>query len=239
MDSTEDRRAVADTTAGGAQEQGAADENAEVFWERHYRSRRLGATRVNPLLAETVSSLTPGAALDLGCGAGGDALWLARQGWQVTAVDISTTAVERVRERAGELGVAGRVTVEQHDLAESFPAGRFDLVSAQYFHTPLQLPRARVLRTAASALRPGGLLLIVDHGSTAPWSWNQDPDIHHPTPAEIAAELALDPARWSVLRADMPERRATGPAGESATVIDNVLLVQHVPGTARRNGVTR
>ncbi|MEV0523228.1 class I SAM-dependent methyltransferase [Streptomyces sp. NPDC050439] len=229
MDSTEDRRAMTDTAAGGDQDQGAADESAALFWERHYRSRRPGAARVNPLLAETVSPLNPGVALDLGCGAGGDAIWLARQGWQVTAVDISTTAVERVRERARELGIADRVTAERHDLAESFPAGRFDLVSAQYFHTPLQLPRARVLRTAARALRPGGLLLIVDHGSTAPWSWNQDPDIHHPTPGEIAAELDLDPARWSVLRADMPERRATGPAGESATVIDNVLLVQHAP----------
>ncbi|MEV6757557.1 class I SAM-dependent methyltransferase [Streptomyces sp. NPDC051214] len=227
MDSTEDRRAVADTAAGDDQEHGAADENAAQFWERHYRSRRPGAARVNPLLAETVSGLNPGTALDLGCGGGGDAIWLARRGWRVTAVDISTTAVERVRERARELGIADRVTAEQHDLAESFPAGRFDLISAQYFHTPLQLPRARVLRTAARALRPGGFLLIVDHGSTAPWSWNQDPDIHYPTPAAIAAELDLDPARWSVLRADMPERRATGPAGESATVVDNVLLVQH------------
>lgn len=226
MDSTHSRRAMDQTAAAG--DRGAAQENAEVFWERHYRSRRPGAARVNPLLAETVSSLDPGAALDLGCGAGGDAIWLARQGWRVTAVDISTTAVERVRERARELGIADRVTAEQHDLADSFPAGRFDLVSAQYFHTPLQLPRARVLRSAARALRPGGHLLIVDHGSTAPWSWNQDPGIHYPTPTEIAAELALDPGRWSVLRADMPRRRATGPAGESATVTDNVLLVQHV-----------
>ncbi|WP_371525394.1 class I SAM-dependent methyltransferase [Streptomyces sp. NBC_01283] len=229
MDSTHSRRAAAsasdtsDTSEGG---RSAAEESAESFWERHYRSRRPGAARVNPLLAETASPLRPGAALDLGCGAGGDTIWLAEEGWQVTAVDISTTAVERVRERARELGIADRVAAEQHDLADSFPAGQFDLVSAQYFHTPLQLSRGRVLRTAARALRPGGLLLIVDHGSTAPWSWNQDPGIHYPTPTEVAAELDLDPARWSVLRADMPQRRATGPAGETATVTDNVLLVQ-------------
>ncbi|WP_236666878.1 MULTISPECIES: hypothetical protein [unclassified Nonomuraea] len=63
-------------------------------------------------------------------------------------------------------------------------------------------------------------------GTTAPWSWNQDPDVRYPTPAEVAAGLDLDPARWSVLRADTPSRRAAGPAGESATVIDHVLLVR-------------
>ncbi|MBW4700452.1 class I SAM-dependent methyltransferase [Micromonospora sp. RL09-050-HVF-A] len=178
------------------------------------------------MLEETAGTLPPGDALDLGCGAGGDTIWLARHGWQVTAVDISTAAVERVWARARQLGVDGRVTGEQHDLARSFPDGQFDLISAQYLHTPFALDRGRVLRTAAHALRPGGHLLIVDHGSTAPWSWNRDPDTHYPSPGETAAELALDPARWSVVRADMPRRRATGPEGRSATVTDNVLLIQ-------------
>jgi SAM-dependent methyltransferase len=221
------RRPTADATGG----QGAAQEDPTLFWERHYRTRRTWDARVNPLLAETAAPLSPGAALDLGCGAGGDAVWLARRGWHVTAVDISATAVDRVRERARDLGVANRVAAERHDLAASFPAGRFDLVSAQYFQSPFPLLRGRVLRTAARALRPGGLLLVVDHGSTAPWSWNQDPDVHYPTPTEIAAELDLDPEHWPVLRADMPRRRATGPNGETATVIDNVLLIQRTTGT--------
>ncbi|WP_306337370.1 bifunctional 2-polyprenyl-6-hydroxyphenol methylase/3-demethylubiquinol 3-O-methyltransferase UbiG [Streptomyces sp. KL118A] len=204
----------------------AAAESAEQFWERHYRTHRDWGTRVNPLLAETAAPLLPGTALDLGCGAGGDAVWLARQGWHVTAVDISATAVERLRERARHLGVADRVTAAQHDLAAGFPPGRFDLVSAQYFHTPFPLLRTHVLRAAARALRPGGLLLIVDHGSTAPWSWNQDTAQHFPTPEEVAADLGLDPASRPVLRAEMARRRATGPGGETATVVDNVLLIQ-------------
>ncbi|MFD3374089.1 MULTISPECIES: class I SAM-dependent methyltransferase [unclassified Streptomyces] len=227
MDSTRRRLPTDDTAAG---DHGTADEDAVLFWEQHYRTQRAWDARVNPLLAETAAQLQPGTALDLGCGPGGDAIWLAQRGWHVTAVDISTTAVERVQKRARDLGVADRVVTAQHDLARSFPAGRFDLVSAQYFHTPLPLLRSRVLRTAARALRPGGLLLIVDHGSTAPWSWNQDPDIHFATPTETAAELDLDPAHWSVLRADMPQRQANGPAGETATVIDNVLLVQRTAG---------
>ncbi|MEV6598698.1 class I SAM-dependent methyltransferase [Actinoplanes sp. NPDC051346] len=198
--------------------------DAESFWERHYRARRSGGERVNPLLAEIAEPLRPGLALDLGCGAGGDTLWLARHGWRVTAVDISPTAVDRLRDRAR--GLDGRVTGERHDLARSFPTGAFDLISAQYFHTPFTLDRAHVLRTAAHALAPGGLLLIVDHGSTAPWSWNQDPDTHYPTPGEVAAELGLDPDQWPVPRADMPRRRAVGPGGQTATITDNVLLIQ-------------
>ncbi|MFI7320768.1 class I SAM-dependent methyltransferase [Streptomyces venezuelae] len=208
-------------------------DSAQQFWERHYRTHRDRGTRVNPLLAETAAPLLPGTALDLGCGAGGDALWLAQRGWHVTAVDISGTAVERLKEHARHLGVAERITAEQHDLARGLPAGRFDLVSAQYFHTPFPLLRTHVLRTAALALRPGGLLLIVDHGSTAPWSWNQDQGVHHPSPEEVAAELGLDPTRWPVLRAETPRRRATGPSGETATVVDNVLLIQSTAGLLR------
>jgi len=213
--------------AGG---QNSPGDEAELFWEKQYGTRRTWGERANPLLVETAESLSPGAALDLGCGAGGDTVWLARRGWQVTAVDISVTAVEGVRACALDLGVGSQVTAEQHDLARSFPGGDFDLVSAQYLQTPFPLDRSRLLRTAARALRPGGLLLIVDHGSAAPWSWNQDPDAHYPTPGEIAADLGLDPDQWPVLRAEMPRRRAIGPAGETATVTDNVLLIQRAAG---------
>lgn len=205
-------------------------ETAEQFWEKHYTSRRTWGGRPNPLLVETAEPLSPGAALDLGCGPGGDTLWLARRGWQVTAVDISGTAVAAVGARAAELGVGDRVTAERHDLARTFPAGTYDLISAQYFHTPLPLDRGRTLRTAARALNPGGLLLIVDHGSTAPWSWNKDPDTRYPTPAEVAAALDLDPDTWPVLRAAMPRREATGPDGSTATVTDNVLLLGRSAG---------
>jgi SAM-dependent methyltransferase len=197
------------------------------FWDEHYEKHSPAAEpRVNARLEEIATGLTPGEALDLGCGPGGDTLWLARQGWRVTAVDISGVAIAGLAGRAKSLGLGDRITAEQHDLARSFPAGQFDLVSAHYLHTSFDLPRAHVLRTAAQALSPGGRLLVVDHGSIAPWSWNQDQDTHFPTPSEIAASLGLDPRRWTVERADAPRRVATGPGGRTAEVVDHVLLIR-------------
>ncbi|OOC05964.1 SAM-dependent methyltransferase [Amycolatopsis azurea DSM 43854] len=192
--------------------------NATEFWDGLHERRSAGTPKVNTRLAEIAGPLTPGTALDLGCGGGGDALWLAGRGWRVTAVDISGAAVRSLRTR-GEPITALRV-----DLAEDFPGGTFDLVSALYFHTPFALDRARVLRTAANAVKPGGRLIVVDHGSAAPWSWDQD--ARFPTPLEVAAGLGLDPAEWSIDRADADEREATGPAGETATVVDHILVLR-------------
>ncbi|MFP3986223.1 class I SAM-dependent methyltransferase [Streptomyces sp. E11-3] len=201
--------------------------DAARFWEGHYSGRdRWWKGTPNPLLAATASQLTPGRALDLGCGEGGDTVWLASQGWQVTAVDIAPTALARTARHAAEAGVGERIVTERHDLATSFPAGTFHLVSAQYLHTPFDLPRADVLRQAAHALTPGGLLLIVDHGSVRPWAWNPDPDTRFPSPEEIYDGLGLDPARWTPERLDRPQREATGPGGQTAVVTDTVLAIR-------------
>jgi SAM-dependent methyltransferase len=217
--------------AGPAGDKDSVRDEAEMFWDEHYRAhQRTWGERANPLLVETAEPLPPGVALDLGCGGGGDTVWLARHGWQVTAVDISTVAADQLRDRARELGIGVRVVTELHNLSRTFPGGKFDLISAQYFHTPFALCRSQVLRTTAHASRPGGLLLIVDHGSTAPWSWNQAPHTHYPTPDEVAAGLNLDPEHWPVLRADRRQRQATGPRGESAEVTDNILLLRRTTG---------
>ncbi|MER6951345.1 class I SAM-dependent methyltransferase [Nonomuraea sp. NPDC000554] len=198
-----------------------------TFWDGVYTARPAATDpEPNDRLAEMVTGLPPGDALDLGCGDGGDALWLARQGWHVIAVDISAVAVERLAGLARSHGLGDHVIAERRDLHESFPQGGFDLICAHYLHTPFDLDRATVLRAAAHALRLGGRLLVVDHGSTAPWSWNQDPDARYPTPREVAAGIDLDPATWTVERADAPRRIATGPDGRTAEVTDHVLLIR-------------
>ncbi|MHC5905331.1 class I SAM-dependent methyltransferase [Streptomyces sp. S6] len=201
--------------------------DAFAFWDGVYAGRLpADDPRPNARLTETVADLPPGDALDLGCGDGGDALWLAGRGWRVTAVDISAVAIERLTALARSRDLSGRVHAERHHLDESFPEGEFDLVTAHYLQTPSALDRVTALRKAAGSLRPGGRLLVVDHGSTAPWSWNQDPDIRYPGPDEIAAGLALDPAVWTTERADSPHRVATGPGGQTAEVVDHVLLIR-------------
>lgn len=200
--------------------------DATEFWEERYRNGAgHGGDRPNARLPELVGDREPGTVLDLACGPGGDTLWFAERGWRVTAVDISSAATERLAERAAERGFGDRVRTERHDLAESFPAGEFDLVSAFYFHTPFELDRTRVLRAAAEALRPGGELLVVDHNDVAPWM-SVDEGHRFPTPREVADSLDLDPAGWTVVRADRPQREAVGPDGTAATVTDGVLIVR-------------
>ncbi|MFC9236337.1 class I SAM-dependent methyltransferase [Streptomyces decoyicus] len=201
--------------------------DAVAFWDSVYAARpAAGGPQPNARLTETGTGLPPGDALDLGCGDGGDALWLARLGWHVTAVDISAVAVERLAALVRSHGLGDRVTTVRTDLHTSFPPGGFDLVCAHYLHTPFGLDRATVLRSAAHALRPGGRLLVVDHGSAAPWSWDQEPDIRYPSPREVAAGIDLAPQTWTVERADAPRRIATGPDGRTAEVTDHVLLIR-------------
>ncbi|MDJ0466919.1 class I SAM-dependent methyltransferase [Streptomyces sp. H27-C3] len=185
-----------------------------------------GGPQSNTRLTETVTGLPPGDALDLGCGNGGDALWLAGQGWHVTAVDISAVAVERLAALARSHGLGDRAITVRHDVHKSLPPGGFDLICAHYLYSPFDLDRATVLPSAAHALRPDVRLLVVDHGLAAPWSWNQDPDTRYPSPREVAAGIGLDSATWEVERADAPRRIATGPGGRTAEITDHVLLVR-------------
>lgn len=204
------------------------DTDSATFWEKRYSSVDPGwGTKPNVVLKDLVTAFapTPGTALDLGCGHGGDAIWLAGLGWDVTAVDVSQIALDRVAEGAWAVSVAQRVHPVRHDLAETFPAGDFDLVCATYFHTPIAIPRTEVLRRAARAVAPEGSLIVVEHASVAPWSWQAGQDMSFPAPEEVLASLELG-GGWRVERCDAPQRTATGPQGQTATVTENVIVVR-------------
>jgi SAM-dependent methyltransferase len=194
-------------------------------WEEHYGAKpRVWSGRVNARLAEVVAHPSGSRALDLGCGEGADAIWLAEHGWEVVAVDVSTTALARAAEDAEVRGVLSRIDFQAHDLERTFPEGAFDLVSAQFFHTPLEMDRTAVLRRAADAVAPGGTLLIVDHGEAPPWAKFGGHHHHEFPSAEVVlAGLALDTAEWKPVRVGPVEREAVGPDGQHAHLIDNVI----------------
>lgn len=202
------------------------DETAE-FWEARYSQKdQIWSGKVNPVMAGIVETMAPGRALDLGCGEGGDALWLADRGWTVTAVDVSQVALDRAAARADAVGATG-ITWERHDLTATFPVGPFDLVSAQFFQSPIEFPRMALLRQAAELLAPGGVLLSVSHAATPPWSDHHDHVF--PTTDEELAELALDPAEWEVIQNGTVERAATGPDGQEGHLLDGVIQVRRRP----------
>lgn len=195
------------------------------FWEARYAEKdQIWSGKVNPVMAGIVEALPAGRALDLGCGEGGDALWLAERGWTVTAVDVSQTALDRGAAQADALGLDG-ITWEQHDLTATFPTGAFDLVSAQFFQSPIEFPRVALLRQAAELVAPGGVLLSVSHAAAPPWSNHHDHVF--PTTDEELAELALDPAAWEVVRNGNVERAASSPDGQHhGHLLDGVILVR-------------
>ncbi|MFJ8580039.1 class I SAM-dependent methyltransferase [Micromonospora sp. NPDC093277] len=204
----------------------AVDAETAGFWDELYQQRdQVWSGRVNSVLAEVVDPLPPGTALDLGCGEGGDAIWLAGRGWRVTAVDVSATALGRLSAAATRAGVESRITAARHDLTRTFPAGQYDLVSAQFLQSPLELPRESVLRAAARAVAPGGRLLVVEHGAPPPWARESHPHARFASPEEILTALDLDPDGWHTDRLGAAHRTGTGPDGETGTLVDHVVLV--------------
>ncbi|GAY15712.1 cyclopropane-fatty-acyl-phospholipid synthase family protein [Mycobacterium sp. shizuoka-1] len=203
------------------------DNEHHSHWETRYAEKpRIWSGQPNARLAEIAAELTGSRALDLGCGEGGDAMWLAEHGWHVVAVDVSTTALARAAEDARARGVADRIAFEQHDLTQTLPEGPFDLVSAHFFHTTLEMDRPAILRRAAATVAPGGTLLIVDHGGVPPWAPEEVRHHEFPPVEDVVAGLELDDSQWETVRLGPVERDAVGPDGQQATLVDNVIQLR-------------
>lgn len=217
-----------------------------TFWEDRYGAQeQMWSGRVNSQLADVVRDRSPGAALDLGSGEGGDALWLAERGWTVTALDISQTALDRGAVEAERRGVDDAVVWLQRDLTDWDPVpGAYELVSACFLQSPIDFPRAEILRTAARAVAPGGALFVVGHAGPPPWASGDEapsepgghghgtPEAHEhghpelPSAAETLELLRLDPATWTVLICEDRPRAATAPDGSAAELLDAVVFVE-------------
>lgn len=201
-------------------------------WEARYAEvDGFWSGRVNATVASVVAGLGPGTALDVGCGEGGDAVWLAEHGWTVTGVDVSATAIRRATDaaRARGLGV-DRVAFAEVDAVDALPDGTFDLVTASFLHSwERDFPRLHVLRSAAARVAPGGHLLVVSHVAPPPWVRDLPPEapILRDTRDELAL-LALPTDEWATEIAESRSRDIEDPDGNPALIDDGVLLLRRL-----------
>lgn len=203
---------------------------AEAWEARYAEKSQIWSGRPNVALTETVKDLTPGNALELACGEGADAIWLAEQGWIVHAVDISPTAIQRGRVQAEKVGVDKSISWEVADLTDWVANGEFDLISAIFMHSRSELKRNRILKNALAALSPGGALLIVGHAEFPFWANTAEHEHDHeplPTNAEVIAQLELTDS-YAVEINESRSRIATAPDGRTGELIDGILLIRRL-----------
>jgi SAM-dependent methyltransferase len=181
-------------------------------WDALYCEReQVWSGDPNLAVAVETAGLAPGTALDVGCGEGADAVWLARQGWTVTGLDVSQVALERARAAAAGAGVD--VTFLQAGLADAaLPAGGFDLVSAAYPALPSR-PAGAGVRALLGAVAPGGTLLVVHHDLDPERAHGFDPAAYVGHEDVVAA---LD-GGWRVVTDERRERTVSAGRGAGHT----------------------
>jgi thioredoxin reductase len=219
---------LASTDAARAVEERRAELFERPAWEERYAGEKVWSGKVNVQLRAEAASLAPGRALDVGCGEGGDAIWLASRGWEVTASDFADAALARVAEHAAEAGVGDRVGTRRLDVRTFEPDGEtWDLVTAHFLHLP-DGGMVDVVRRLASAVAPDGTLLVVGHD---PGDLATGVRHGHRSFMHTADQLlpALDD-QWEVeVCESRPRTQAHPQTGEEVAVADAVLR-------ARRRG---
>jgi SAM-dependent methyltransferase len=195
------------------------DPQVQAVWdERYAEQERMWSGNPNGALVAETDGLTPGRALDVGCGEGADATWLAGQGWQVTALDVSAVALDRARQHAGDAGIAW---VHSGLVDADLPRGSFDLVSA--FYPVLDRSDAQTAEhLLLDLVAPGGVLLFVHHA-------DMDSHDHHDSPFDpkgfvwpsMVTPLLGD--GWEVL-VDERRPRVVPEGGAGAHHVDDLVL---------------
>lgn len=253
---------TSDQVSGHKRQDGEERGNAAEVWNERYREHeRVWSGNVNDTLAGAVEWIEQQRplcyrprALDLGCGEGGDVLWLAQRGYHAFGVDISSVAIDRARARADELSIAKRVHVQAADLETWDPAtaewgsaetlseaaeqsrdrdAGFDLITASFFQSFSHLNRAGVLQRAATWLLPGGALVLLSHAAPPSWATEED---HHGRSMEFPSEESeralfaegLMSGRLVVRREELITRAVTGHHGHDGTLTDLLMVFQRM-----------
>ena len=203
-------------TPGRSKMMSAAD------WDERYGEGRLWSVEPNGFFAEVVSGIEGrGRAVDLACGEGRNALWLATQGWDVTALDFSGAAISRGRTYGEEHGI--RVQWEVADLLDwEMGSGAWDLIAHVYLHWP-SAERTPFVDRCADALAPGGHLVIVGHDRTNIEHGHGGPQVPEvlTTPEELKRQL--ESAGLSVTRAEVVMRPVTLESDDGTTTTVNAI----------------
>jgi SAM-dependent methyltransferase len=201
-------------------------DTVQADWDRRYADReQLWSGRPNGALVAEVAGLPAGRALDVGCGEGADAVWLARAGWDVTALEVSGVALERAVAHVRDAGVSVR-WVHAGLVEADLPPASFDLVSAQY-PALLRTPDAAAERALLAAVAPGGVLLVVHHAGMEdhePEEGGFDP-ADFVLPAMVAALLDDD---WVVERDEQRPRVAPDGGAGAHHAADVVLRARRL-----------
>jgi 2-polyprenyl-3-methyl-5-hydroxy-6-metoxy-1,4-benzoquinol methylase len=190
-------------------------------WDRRYAGRELVWTsEANRFLIQEVGGMPPGRALDLACGEGRNAVWLAERGWEVTGVDFSEVGLQKARQLEAARGVHAEWIAA--DLLDYRPeAAVFQLVIVFYLQVPAA-ERTPILDTAAGAVAPGGTFLLVGHDSrniAEGHGGPQDPAVLY-TAEDVGRDLAGTGLR--IERAERVKRPVQTPAGER-TALDALV----------------
>lgn len=208
---------------GPGQAEGADMFEPDAWEERYAGGDPIWSGRPNAQLVAEVSPLTPGTALDVGCGEGGDVIWLAQQGWRVTGADFAANGLARAARHAAEAGVGDRVDWWQVDARTFDAEGRtWDLVTTHFLHTP-DGSMVATTRRLASAVAPGGHLLVVGHAPSVAFT-------HLSATQRKAMFLAEEllpglPAGFEPLVVEQRPRTMTRD-GETLDVHDSTLLAR-------------
>lgn len=198
-------------------------------WNNLYSEKeKVWSGKPNQTLVSLIAHLTPTTVLDLGCGEGGDVIWLAQQGWDAAGIDISDIAIERARSMAQKIGVGAQFIAA--DLAHWRTEQTFDLVVSSFMQSHFDdLDRIGIFHQALELLNVGGELISISHAGMPSFIKDDDPRKHFaqslPNPLEEAQAITLNDSRFEIKLAEKRARLVVSPEGEEGTIDDGVMAI--------------